>query len=643
LSVTAGAAVTFAPTSGEITLTTNTGTEVSTAVHGGGMELTDPFVNDSTVRLVTQNGNLTVSGDGPTSATVTSLNGPTEVEDVALNGNSMTLRPPDAPALTVSGTPDNLTYFGTPAIDDGNADLRYAGSSGDTTVTFRGLQPDTTVSVVDTQNSQLLAVADTDAQGTLTVTVPNSEHVIELQSGDNTAEPVLSGLNPRDEVSESPVQVSVDVADGDFGSADESVDVELSVDGSVVATQTLTSPGTVSTTVSGLSGGEHTVSATAEDSFGNTDSVSGTFGVPSELTVRNESNATQTLSTAEATFSFVGNDTVVSRTADGNGNVSLSGLPLDRPVIVQVNATDYQERTYYFESLTERHTAYLLPAAASTSTVVYKLDDQTGVFDPPQETALFIKKPITTADGDTRYVTVIADRFDAAGELAVELETGARYRLQVRAPTGEVRSIGNYNVVGDDPDAVLSIGSVQLRGDTADGVGFGAALTEQAGNRVVQYRYTDPDDSTEELYVTIYETGNQSNVLLANASVASGAGTVTESVNLPNSADEDIAYTVEYYADRGDAAGASGERLVGDVPEIAQQLGIAPNVLSMLGWGLLLGSIGLVVLVDVGVSLVVGAGMATLLTWIGALAIPAPLLGIAGGIAVLTNFARTRT
>jgi hypothetical protein len=35
--------------------------------------------------------------------------------------------------------------------------------------------------------------------------------------------------------------------------------------------------------------------------------------------------------------------------------------------------------------------------------------------------------------------------------------------------------------------------------------------------------------------------------------------------------------------------------------------------------------------------------MATLLTWIGALAIPAPLLGIAGGIAVLTNFARTRT
>jgi hypothetical protein len=393
--------------------------------------------------------------------------------------------------------------------------------------------------------------------------------------------------------------------------------------------------------VSGLSGGEHTVSATAEDSFGNTDSVSGTFGLPSNLTVRNV-NTNAELPSAEATFSFVGNDRVVTRTANADGNISLAGLPLERPVLVQVDADTYQERTYYFESLAERHTAYLLSTTAANSTIVYKLDDQTGIFEPPQETALFVKRPVTTG-GETRYVTTVAGRFDAAGELAVDLETGARYRLQVRAPTGEVRSIGNYKVVGDDPNAVLTIGTVQLRGDTSDGVGFAAALTEEAGNRVVRYRYTDPDDSTEELYVTIYETGNQSNVLLANASVASGAGTVTESVNLPNSADEDIAYTVEYYADRGDAAGASGERLVGDVPEIAQQLGIAPNVLSMLGWGLLLGSIGLVVLVDVGVSLVVGAGMATLLTWIGALAIPAPLLGIAGGIAVLTNFARTRT
>jgi hypothetical protein len=265
------------------------------------------------------------------------------------------------------------------------------------------------------------------------------------------------------------------------------------------------------------------------------------------------------------------------------------------------------------------------------------------VYDPAQDTALFIKKPINTTSGETKYVTVVSDRFDAAGELAVNLETGERYRLQVRAPTGEVRSIGNYNVIGDDPDAVLTIGTVQLRGDTSDGIGFAAALTEEAGNRVVRYRYTDPDDSTAELYVRIYETGNESNVLLANSSVATDLGTFTESVAVPDSADDDIAYTVEYTARLEDGSTRSDTRLVGDVPEIAKQLGIAPNVLSMLGWGMLLGSIGLVVLVDVGVSLVVGAGMATLLTWIGALAIPAPLLGIAGGIAVLTNFARTRT
>jgi len=642
LSVTAAGAVTFAPTSGSITVQTNTGTAVTTSAHGGGMALTDPFVNDSTVRLVTQTGNLTVSGSGQASLTVSEYSTPTEVEDMALGASSVTLRPPDAPALTVAGEADNLTYFGAPAIDDGDADLRYAGTSGDTTLTFRGLQPDTTVSVVDTQNSQLLTTGATDADGTLTVTVPNSEHVIELQSGDQSAEPVLSGLNPRGEVSDTPVQASVEITDNDFGSSADSVDVTLSVDGSVVATETLTSPGTVSAEVTGLAGGEHTVSATAEDSFGNTDSISGTFGVPANLTVRNESDTGQTLAGAEATFSFVGNDTVFTRTAGGDGNVSLRGLPLQRPVVVQVNATGYQERTYYFDSLTERHTAYLLPADVSTSTVVYKLDDQTGVFDPPQETALFVRKPVTTSDGDTEYVTVIADQFDAAGELAVKLETGARYRLQVRAPTGEVRSIGNYNVLGDDPDAVLTIGSVQLRGDSSDGVGFGAALAEQAGNRVVRYRYTDPDSATDDLFVTIYETGDESNVLLANTSVASDVGTVTESVVVPDSADDDVAYTVEYYADRGDAAGASGDRLVGDVPEIAKRLGIAPAVLSMLGWGLLLGSIGLVVLVDVGVSLVVGAGMATMLTWIGALAIPAPLLGIAGGIAVLTNFARTR-
>jgi hypothetical protein len=367
---------------------------------------------------------------------------------------------------------------------------------------------------------------------------------------------------------------------------------------------------------------------------------------PPVLTVKNESDTGQRIPNATARVSFVGEDLVKTEPANANGNISLDGSPSERPAIVELSAPGYHDRTYYFDSFDPQQPVYLLPTNVSTSTVVYQLDDQTGVFDPPQNTALFIRKPVQTQGLGTKYVTVVSDRFGATGERVARLETGERYRLQVRAPSGEVRSIGNYQAAGDDPNARLRIGTVKLRGNTSSGVAFAARVTEQGGSRVIKYRYTDPAAQTEALFVTIYETGNQSNLLLPASLAAGGRGTpveqVTESVIIPASAPDDVAYTVEFNADRGNGttAGPSGTRRVGDVPEIAQQLGLAPNVLSMLGWGLLLGSIGLVVLVDVGVSLVVGAGMATMLTWVGALAIPAPLLGIAGGIAVLTNFAQ---
>lgn len=631
------AAVSYEPVTGEITLQTNTGVAVSTSAHDGGQDLSDPFVNDSTVRVVTQGGNLTVSGSGSAAVTVDSFGDPLETSSLSVS-NAVTLNPPNRPAVTIQGDADTFTYH-DPALDDGATDFEYSGASGDTTVTIRGLPADTTVSVIDEANNrQILAVAETDSNGVLTVTLPNSAHSIELQSGDQSNAPELSNLEPSGEVADTPITARVDVDDPDFDSAGEDVQTTLYLDGQQITQQNRTSSGEVSTQVSSLTGGTHNLTAVAVDAFGNRDRVETTFGVPTNFTVRNESDTSQTIANANVTLYIDSNETVYSRTSDANGNVSLRNLPLNRPVIAEVRHPDYNDRTYYFDSLAEQHTAYLLPENTTTADIVYILDDQTGEFDPPQDTALSIKKPVNTTSGDTEYVTVVSDRFDATEELPVTLEVGQRYRLEVQSPDGTIRSIGNYRVTGDDPSAVLTIGAVRLAGDTDTGGAFGATLIEQAGNRVVRYQYVDPDGTTEQLNVTIYETGNESNVLLNETTVATDLGTYTETVIVPPNASDDIAYTVEYEATFGDNSTQSDTRYVGDVPEIAKQFGLAPNVLSLLGWATLIGLTGFVAIASAPVAAVVAVVTATALTWIGALPVPAPLLAVAGGIAVLMTF-----
>jgi len=76
------------------------------------------------------------------------------------------------------------------------------------------------------------------------------------------------------------------------------------------------------------------------------------------------------------------------------------------------------------------------------------------------------------------------------------------------------------------------------------------------------------------------------------------------------------------------------------VPEIAKDLGVDPTVLAYMSFIGLVAITGLVVVFDDRLAALTAVVVATLLTTLGAISIPAPALGIAGVIALLYNVAR---
>jgi len=427
-------------------------------------------------------------------------------------------------------------------------------------------------------------------------------------------------------VSTLPVTLGADIDDADLPG--DEVDVRILVNGAVVDTQTITSAQTVSTQVSSLSGGANTWTVNATDSFGQSVVKQYNVNVPTNVTVYNQSAPEQLIDDRQATFTFFrqNSDEVYERTAT-DGSINLTGLPVGDPYEVRVSADGYTTAELYLPNLVDQQEIYLLPENATTSRIIFRLDDQTGRF-PAESTTLYVERALNKS-GDTRFRIVQSGQFDATAELPATLETGERYRLRVRNADGDTRVLGSYTPSGDAV-AVLPIGAISFQPDDAQAVAFEASVVEENGQRAIRVAYRDSAEATTQLAVEVHRYGNESDIIVSNTTY-SNTNDFTATYPIPAGEPEDATYVARFHADRLEADDTGGRRIIGDASDVATRLNMDPAILELLGYLSIVATTGLVVILD-GRRLapVTAVAVAGGLTAIGVVAIPSVALGFAG-------------
>lgn len=271
----------------------------------------------------------------------------------------------------------------------------------------------------------------------------------------NNEAPVGSNLDPTGQLGDYDGDVSIDVEDPDFATAQgDEVDVQVEDGaGNVIGSTTLVSNGTATIEYSSA-GGTNDLTWTLTDSYGESDTVSQSFTAPSNLTIKNESAPSQPVdlsSDVEVRFYFdIDGDPEVYNRSVQNGNVSLNGLPVDRPFTVVVSGDgNYLNRRIFVESLYERQTVYLLPKNATSVPVIFDVGDFSGRFDQ-RESALLVQRAI-----DGRWETVEGDLIGANERVSARLRIDARHRLAiVNAQTGDRDILGPYTPVGSGEQTI---------------------------------------------------------------------------------------------------------------------------------------------------------------------------------------------
>jgi hypothetical protein len=546
--------------SGTISYETNSGVVVN--YDAGGADLgADPFVDDETVAIRSSEGNITVSGSGTSAVTVEDATGEwtnTSLSDVKLD--PVTFDPEDKAKLSVNGETTQLDWRDY-AVDNGQADVVYAGASAaTTTLTLYNLPANRDIGVVDVNSNEVLANASTDGSGTMTVTLPNSQHTVSLQTG---VDPDISNPDPDRTVSTTqPQSLNVSLSDEDF--PQDTVNATFYVKGDKVGTDTLTSNGTAEVDVSGYSNwtlGENRWWVVANDSYNNSVRSSNfSVGIPNELTIRNETRPSEIVNNTQVEVAFFNGSQVINRTTS-DGIVNMSGLPADQRYIVTADADTYHPRTVVVDDIAEQGNIYLLNDSLGVE-IRFELDDRTGNF--PSDSVLFVEKPIEL-NNTTTYRTVVADRFGPNG-VTTFLEEDERHQLRIRNPDQDVRLLGAFTPSVAET-VVLEIGDIEVRSQ-ADGSTYrwDARYTEDSnGNAEIEFDFDDGENATDNLDVQIYERNNQSNTIL-DTTIQGPVGEVAVTQPL-TSAQQNTTWVVEWDANRGGES-ISGRRVVGDTVQL---------------------------------------------------------------------------
>jgi len=552
-----------------------------------------------------------------------------------------------APVLTYAAT---STYFASSGSAIGSQSDTVVRFGSDTTVDSGSPFPD--ADTVEVQNTSF------SSPGPASVTVDSFGDPIQLssiqtngsdlrinKSTDGTRAVIVSGQSDAFDIHQVNLSRDDDQTDIAYDSLNDApeieFDTELNEDESVVAidrdTDTVIgsafadSSGTV--LFSNLESGAHDVNFERG---------------PSILRVYNETAPSQLVdddATLRIRFFDGDSEEVIERDIT-DGTATLQGVPQDDEVIVTVReeSGNYTYRRIILDSLYQQQDIYLLHQSQPNIRVAFQLNDKTGEFRP-SETRLFVEKPITKdydSDGtnETRYETVVGDRFGADGRFPAVIQPSERYRLRVKNDDGQTRVLGAYSAA-ERGIVEIPIGQIQFQGRGSGEASFAASMFEQSGDRYVRIQYRDSLNATESLDLEIVGTDNASTIR-PNTTESGPFGVYTETYKLPNGEPDDATYEVRYHADRRGEPDMGATRFVGDVPEIAKSMNIDPQVLSLLGWVMLVGISGGVVLIDDRLAALVSVAVATGLSVIGLLQIPTVALGVSGGIAILYNLGRIR-
>jgi len=362
------------------------------------------------------------------------------------------------------------------------------------------------------------------------------------------------------------------------------------------------------------------------------------FLTPDLLTIRNGSDPNQILTdNVSFTVRFISDDGIVERKTS-TGSVSLAGLDRSKRYLVTVRPdenSDFVYRRIIVNNIGKESSVYLLKNQASTSSVKFELDNPTGAF-PPTETELFVEKPITrdfNDDGknETQYAVVAGDVFGSSGSFPLVVENGQRYRLRVESRDGSTsRVLGAYST--QNPERVpLTIERIEPSGD----VDAGRAVTGSVEGNQVVVRYLDPSKSTKSVeYRVVDDSGN---TVVPNNTRTDNR--FADFYDLPGGTN--ATYTVDWTVTTESGEITSGSFEAGRVVEgVSKRIDADPAWLELLSYVAILASMGLVVLVSAQLAPLTGTAVASILTVIGTVAIPTPVLGIAGAISVLLPLGR---
>ncbi|WP_121744885.1 hypothetical protein [Natronorubrum halophilum] len=582
-----------------------------------------PFPDSNTVYI---NPHGTISSDGPTHVRVDqwgSGSGWTQLSEIDAS-NELEINISDRQTVSVQGDVDQLEY-GDITVDDGHQ--LTINQTGTTTLRVHDIGE---AAAIDSDTGELLDVGQTDS-GVTTFDIEGS-HNVEFTSPDGG--PVIDDGSafPTGEQSTAPDELAVNVSSETGGD----IEVEFTLDGDVVGTDTVASGERASVSITEESAGIHNWSVTATDIFGDNDSSDYQYGLPNELEIRDEETGDLITNETEVRFFPSGDEDEVFTRNTTTGVVDMTGLPVDTRLIVDAQTDGYHPRQLVLDSLVQQSSIYLLNESSDTVLTEFEIIDRTNDFGAEDGTHLKIQRAIQLdGEDNARYRTVMADEIGANGRVDAYLSVGDRYRLVVENEDGQSRSLGSYTAEREEL-VQLEIGNIDITQPADDGYVFSAGMAdeEEFGENMVKITYADDAGLTSELEYFIHARGNENDVVSGVVTVDDPTS-YSELVEVP----ENGTYSVTWTADR-DGEEIGGTLPVGTVGPL--DLPISSTTLQALGLSalVLLGGLfgGSMSRTGAIVLVVLASGMRML----GIVSLPYPLLVAAGVVALMFKIGDAR-
>lgn len=418
-------------------------------------------------------------------------------------------------------------------------------TSGDTTLTLDAPDSSADYIVLTDSTGDVLASADSNEDRISTTISTNREIIIEERN--------LSIDNPQpadgENVSESPVQLSVDVEVPDAGSPADVTFYDAG-DDSEIGTDQLQESGTATAEWSNIDGGPNEWYAVVEDSLGNSEEINPkTVNLPDTLEVRDEENPSELITDAEVTLEFYieGSDESVTRTAS-DGEVDMQGLPANEQFIAVASADGYDDRRIYVPSIIESQEIYLLPESVDSVETEFDLTDFTGDY-PSSDSVLEVQRSI-----DGEWQTVQGDFFGASGRWEAILAEGERHRFVVtNVKTDDSRELGAFTPQRPTTQSlVVNIdGSVDVL-EAVEQINFDPALASIPASETASVT-VDIEEGEQEISswtITVEHVESGSSTTLDSAT-GSAEGSQEFELDLSDKSGE-IVTTVEYETENGD-------------------------------------------------------------------------------------------